>query len=163
MSYLRGKVDWTEKIYSPGVIVDLIIVKLSKNVMPTFNMETMIASIIFSAIKIGTMCTQSICYSFYAILYLARNLCSFQQGLTLKMPRKPASENVVCLCRLLNILANFSNLICIQANSVDPDQTAPWGAVWSGSTLFAKMSFKITSRWQSRRQLLWNLKLATCK
>ena len=30
--------------------------------------------------------------------------------LTLKMPRKPASENVVCLCRLLNILANFSNL-----------------------------------------------------
>ena len=30
--------------------------------------------------------------------------------LTLKAPRKPASENVVCLCRLLNILANFSNL-----------------------------------------------------
>ena len=29
--------------------------------------------------------------------------------LTLKTPRKPASENV-CLCRLLNILANFSNL-----------------------------------------------------
>ena len=26
------------------------------------------------------------------------------------MPRKPASENVVYLCRLLNILANFSNL-----------------------------------------------------
>ena len=30
--------------------------------------------------------------------------------LTLKVPRKPASENVVCLCRLLNILTNFSNL-----------------------------------------------------
>ena len=30
--------------------------------------------------------------------------------LTIKMPRKPASENIVCLCRLLNILANFSNL-----------------------------------------------------
>ena len=39
--------------------------------------------------------------------------------------REPASENVFCLCRLLNILANFSNLFCIQANSVDPDQTAP--------------------------------------
>ena len=26
------------------------------------------------------------------------------------MPRKPASENVLCLCRLLNILANISNL-----------------------------------------------------
>ena len=30
--------------------------------------------------------------------------------LTLTMPRKPASENIVCLCHLLNILANFSNL-----------------------------------------------------
>ena len=30
--------------------------------------------------------------------------------LTLKTPRKPASENVVCLCRLLNIFTNFSNL-----------------------------------------------------
>ena len=29
------------------------------------------------------------------------------------------------------------------------------GAVWSGSTLFTKMTFNITSRWQSRRQLLW--------
>ena len=29
--------------------------------------------------------------------------------LFLKMPRKPASDNVVCLCHLLNILANFSN------------------------------------------------------
>ena len=54
------------------------------------------------------------------------NMCKM---LTLKVPRKTASENVVCLCRLLNILANFSNLFCIQANSVDPDQTAPKGAV----------------------------------
>ena len=30
--------------------------------------------------------------------------------LTLKAPRKPASENVVCLCRLLHLLANFSNI-----------------------------------------------------
>ena len=30
--------------------------------------------------------------------------------LTLKMPRKPAPENVICLWRLQNILANFSNL-----------------------------------------------------
>ena len=30
--------------------------------------------------------------------------------LTLKMPRKPVSENVVCLCCLQNILANVSNL-----------------------------------------------------
>ena len=31
--------------------------------------------------------------------------------LTLKAPRKSASENVVCLCRLLNILADFPNLV----------------------------------------------------
>ena len=31
--------------------------------------------------------------------------------LTLKTPRKPTSENVVCFCRLLNILANFSNML----------------------------------------------------
>ena len=29
--------------------------------------------------------------------------------LIFKAPRKTASENVVCLCRLLNILADFSN------------------------------------------------------
>ena len=44
--------------------------------------------------------------------------------LTLKMPRKPASENVVCLCRLLNILANFSNLFLHTGKHVEPDQTA---------------------------------------
>ena len=49
--------------------------------------------------------------------------------LTLKAPRKTVSENVVCLCRLLNILANFSNLFLHTGNSVDPDQTAPKGAV----------------------------------
>ena len=30
--------------------------------------------------------------------------------LTLKAPRNPASENVVCLCHLLHLLANFSNI-----------------------------------------------------
>ena len=35
--------------------------------------------------------------------------CTNKSFLTLKTPRKPASENVVCLGRLLNILANFSN------------------------------------------------------
>ena len=39
-------------------------------------------------------------------------------------------------------LQTFQTYFCIQANSVDPDQTALKGAVWSGSTLFAKMTFK---------------------
>ena len=41
---------------------------------------------------------------------IGKNLLPFVFLLTLKMPRKPASENVVCSCRLLNILANFSSL-----------------------------------------------------
>ena len=75
--------------------------------------------------------------------------------LTLKAPRKTASENVVCYVVCWIFLQTFQTYFCIQANSVDPDQTAPKGAVWSWSTLFAKMTFKIISRWQSRRQLLW--------
>ena len=37
------------------------------------------------------------------------------------------------------------------ANSADPDQTAPGGAVWSGSTLFAIPSalFWLITLWQS--------------
>ena len=39
--------------------------------------------------------------------------------------------------------------IRLLANSVDPDQTAPWGAVWSGSTLFAIQfaSFGLITLW----------------
>ena len=47
----------------------------------------------------------------------------------LKMP----SAEVVCCKWLPNITDKFS----IEANSMDPEQTAPIGAVWSGSTLFA--------------------------
>ena len=51
-------------------------------------------------------------------------------------------------------LQTFQTYFCIQANSVDPDQTAPRGTVWSESTLFAKMAFKIQAG-DSRWQLLW--------
>ena len=33
----------------------------------------------------------------------------------------------------------------LYANSMDPDQTAPYGAVWSGSTLFAINDFQSTT------------------
>ena len=49
----------------------------------------------------------------FEILYLTVHAQAEKHNdgiLTLKLPRKPASENVVCLRRLLNILANFSNL-----------------------------------------------------
>ena len=61
--------------------------------------------------------------------------------LTLKTPRKPASENlssVYVICWIF--LLTFQTYFCIQANSVNPDQTGPRGAVWSGATLFAKMT-----------------------
>ena len=45
------------------------------------------------------------------ILYLVNLIVGALCVLTLKAPRKTASENVVCLCRLLNILADFSNLV----------------------------------------------------
>ena len=44
-----------------------------------------------------------------------------------------SSAEVVCCKKLAYITGELS----IEANSVDPEQTAPIGAVWSGSTLFA--------------------------
>ena len=46
---------------------------------------------------------------------------------------KMSSAEVVCCKCLPNIIEELS----IEANSLDPEQTAPIGAVWSGSTLFA--------------------------
>ena len=40
--------------------------------------------------------------------------------LTLKAPRETASENVVCLCRLLNILADFPNLVLHSGKQCGP-------------------------------------------
>ena len=45
----------------------------------------------------------------------------------------PISTKVVCFSRLLKCKE------ASMANSVDPDQTAPIGAVCSGSTLFASI------------------------
>ena len=44
-----------------------------------------------------------------------------------------SSAEVIC-CKLL---PNITDKLSIEAYSVDPEQTAPIGAVWSGSTLFA--------------------------
>ena len=44
-----------------------------------------------------------------------------------------SSAEVVC-CKYLS---NITDKLSIEANSMDPEQTAPIGAVWSSSTLFA--------------------------
>ena len=49
------------------------------------------------------------------------------------MHLKMSSAEVVC-CKLL---PSITDKLSIEANSVDPEQTAPIGAVWPGSTLFA--------------------------
>ena len=49
------------------------------------------------------------------------------------MHLKMLSAEVVC-CKSL---PSLTDELRIEANSVDPEQTAPIGAVWSGSTLFA--------------------------
>ena len=52
-----------------------------------------------------------------------------------------SSVYVVCWI----FLQTFQTYFCIQTNSVELDQTAPLGAVWSGSTLFAEMKFNIVN------------------
>ena len=44
-----------------------------------------------------------------------------------------SSAEVVC-CKEF---PNMTDKLSIEANRVDPEQTAPIGAVWSGTTLFA--------------------------
>ena len=43
------------------------------------------------------------------------------------------SAEVICC----NLLSSITVELSIEANSVEPEHTAPIGAVWSGSTLFA--------------------------
>ena len=91
------------------------------------------------------------------IVYMSEGMFSHMAAhlLTLKATRKSASENVVCLCRLLHLLANFSNL-----------HFAYRQTVWTQIRLLLKEQsdlgphclqqwLKITGRRQSRRQLLW--------
>ena len=47
-------------------------------------------------------------------------------------------------------LPNITDKLSIEANSVDPEQTAPIGAVWFGSTLFALEATKTLQ--QTRNQ-----------
>ena len=49
-----------------------------------------------------------------------------------------SSPYVVCCIYFLIFLTDVST----GSNSVDPDQTVPTGAVWSGSTLFVKDASK---------------------
>ena len=96
-----------------------------------------------------------LCFSLERPANTMIRLCGWEYAmrLTLKAPRKPASENVVSLCRLLNILANFSHLFFAYRQPVWTQiRLLLKGAVWSGSTLFAEVTFKVTSRRQSRRQ-----------
>ena len=65
---------------------------------------------------------------------------------TLKAPRKKmhlkmSSAEVVCCKKMPNITHELS----IEANSVDPEQTALIGAVWSGSTVCHRRFLNISA------------------
>ena len=53
-----------------------------------------------------------------------------------------SSAEVVC-CKYL---PNITDELSIEANKVDPEQTAPIGTVWSGSTRFLNISADDKSR-----------------
>ena len=47
-------------------------------------------------------------------------------------------------CRTIGTVGFYTAVLCLKdadriTNREDPDQTAPWGAVWSGSALFAQI------------------------
>ena len=89
---------------------------------PNFNLEKFIRWCQFSVIP--------------NILEVSTNHSS--KGLTLKAPRKKMnlkmSSAEVVFCKKV---PNITDKLIIEAHRVDPEQTAPIGAVRSGSTLFA--------------------------
>ena len=67
------------------------------------------------------------------LINISMIICCFRYVLTLNAP---VATKVVCFSRLLKCLRS---LYTSMSNSVYPDQTAPIGAVCSGSTLFASI------------------------
>ena len=60
-----------------------------------------------------------------------------------KFPKYSDTQKICCNLSKIWIMWHYYSVMSPNdvdgmANSVDPDQTAPLGAVWSGSTLFAK-------------------------
>ena len=69
--------------------------------------------------------------------------------LTLKEPKKCIWKNRLLKSSAANNCLTLLTNISIEANSVDPDQTAPIGAVWSGFALFvieASLTFQQTRK-----------------
>ena len=60
-----------------------------------------------------------------------------------------ASGKCTWKCRLLLFFLLHHIKFNLPAYSIDPDQTAPYGAVWSGSPLFAIKAFEI--QWQTTK------------
>ena len=60
-----------------------------------------------------------------------------------KFPKYSDTQNICCNHPKIRTMWLYNWEMCPKeidgiANSVDPDQTAPLGAVWSGSTLFVQ-------------------------
>ena len=66
-----------------------------------------------------------------------------------------------CRCSffVLSLLLTLMTNATIKANSVDPDQTAPIGAVWSESTLFVEELPESMQQVTKRRRLVLSVAL----
>ena len=66
------------------------------------------------------------------------------------------SWNMSCLLDLLYIIKCLYFQLIMDANYMNPDQTAPKGAVWFGSILFAFVAIKVHKQMRKRMtKLLW--------
>ena len=91
-------------------------------------------------ISAGSPNPSLLAYAKYRYKWMLSPLITFT--FTLKAPRKKC----IWKCRLLKSLPCITDRLGIEGNSVEPEQTAPIGAVWTGSTLFAIEASKHFSR-----------------
>ena len=73
-----------------------------------------------------------------------------------KTPKNSDTQKNYCNYPKIWLILIFHRVMCLNyadrmANSVDPDQTAPLGAVWSGSTLFAQVSTQFAQELSVRK------------
>ena len=74
-------------------------------------------------------------------------LCNKPSHLDLHYGKCPKTLNTLfhtIWAEISFFMQRFLKILCGMTNGADPDQTAPSGAVWSGSTLFAYVIFSNT-------------------
>ena len=89
------------------------------------------------------MCHNLINFSDIATSNVANNITVSMHGAYRKNSKNWDTWNNYHNCPTIGTVGFYSAVLCSKdanriTNRADPDQTAPWGAVWSGSALFAQ-------------------------